>query len=359
MEDNELARRDFLAISSRFLLAGSSLGFPLTAKSLAELGQSLSGPSPNRETVELSKTTKDSYQIRVRGASIDLNLVPMNSQIVSDCGEKVAYSHVRPDVVVLASPISCLVGIVGLTLDGAPRVPRIVWDNREHQFWDGFEGAYETRNVVVNEPSVGVARDKSAVHASCYYIANFVKTNISWRFANPLYPEYSCMWDTTFTIENLTGKVLKNYLQFFACYHQAGTNYYWDSSNKIKPCANGGFNACPDSETIKMLEASPYSTHTNRYKRDQPVAFVQFAKPVLISEKQPWFGGLRHVILVEPKACAAIVTWEQQARDHILRPPTGDFQVGANFSARVRHVVAAVDSVSDLETIWDHFEQSL
>jgi hypothetical protein len=109
---------------------------------------------------------------------------------------------------------------------------------------DGFGGTYEPRNVVANEPSVQVAPG-GAVDASYYCIANFVKTRISWRFAPPPNPEYKCMWDTTFTVENLTGKALRNYLQFFACYHQSGTNYYWDSSNQIMPCAKGGFNACP------------------------------------------------------------------------------------------------------------------
>jgi hypothetical protein len=359
IERRELDRRDFIAVSSATALAGSALAMPLRSTASTGLAQSPSGSPASRETVSVLKTPKDSYQIRVKGATIDFNLVPMNSQIAEDCGEKVAYSSVRPDAVVLASPISCLVGIVGLALDGSPRVPRIVWDNREHQFWEGFEGTYEPRNVVVNAPRVEVTADKSAVEVSYYYIANFVKTTITSRFADPPFAEYKCMWDTTITVDNLTGKVLKNYLQFFACYHQAGTNYYWDSSNEIKPCPGGGFNASPDAETIQMVQASPYTVHSNRYKRDHQIVFFQYKKPLLISQRQPWFGGLQHVMLVDPRTCATVTTWEQQARDHTVRPPKGDFQVGESFTSRVRHVITAADTVSDLEKIWGHFEQSL
>jgi hypothetical protein len=352
-------RRDFLGVSVGSLLAGIPLMTSLRSRFLMDVSETSSGVSSSPEQVDLIKTPKNSYRVRVKGASIDLNLVPMNSQIMDDAGEKVAYTHVRPDAVLLASPISCLVGIVGLTLDNQPRVQRIVWDNREHQFWDGFEGTYEPRNVVANTPLVDIASDKLAIEASYYYVANFVKTAISWRFAAPPLPEYKCMWDTTLTIQNLTGKTLKNYIQFFACYHQASTNYYWDSTNEIKACPSGGFNATPDKETAKILQESPYTTHTNRYKRDQEVIFTQYTKPVLISEKQPWFGGLRHVILVEPAVCGAMVTWEQQARDYLLRPPKGDLLEGESFTARVRHVITAVDSVKDLEHLWAYFEHSL
>lgn len=354
---NALMRRDFLKFCSGSILAGAaSMARPGYLAGLAEASY---GGSPDSEQVEVQKTPKDSYQIRVKGASIELNLVPMNSQIVEDAGEKVAYTKVRPDVVLLASPISCLVGIVGLTLDGVPRVPRVVWDNREHQFWDGFEGTYEPRNVVVNAPQVEVTPDRSAVQACCYYVANFVKTTIAWRFSNPPLPEYKCMWDTTYSIQNLTGKRLGNYVQFFASYHHPGTNYYWDSSNEIKPCSRGAFNATRGPEMTAILQNSPYTTHTNRYKGADELTFVQYAKPVLMSEKQPWFGGLRHVILVDPRACGALVTFRHQARDFLLRPPDNDLHVGESFTGKVRHVITAVDSVADVEKLWAAFEQRL
>ena len=82
---------------------------------------------------------------------MEVNLVPMNPDVTALTGIPIGYVKMRPEVSLML-PIADLVGIVDFQMNGLPRVPRILWDNREHHFWDGFEGSFEPRNSLVNEP---------------------------------------------------------------------------------------------------------------------------------------------------------------------------------------------------------------
>lgn len=352
-----LARRDFLPRLFKLSLAGIS-SIAIRTHGTNERSRH---DSPKRDTdpQRVLETPKGTYKIHWEDSSIELNLIPMNPRVTADAGVEVEYVHVRPDLSILASPISDLVGIVGLSFDGAPRIPRICWDNREHHFWEGFEGTYEPRNVVVNAPEIETDESGSLVRASYYFVANHVKTGVAWEFLDPKLSPYKFAWNTAITVENLTHETLKSYFQFFACYHQRGTNYYWDSSNEIKPCSNGGFNATRDAETARILRASPYHSHMERYRADREILYVRYANPILISEKREWFGGLRHLILVDPKRCASIVTWFEQARDYTISPPDFDFKPGEKFTAQIRHIITSVESVNDLKKLWAHFEKGV
>ena len=44
-------------------------------------------------------------------------------------------------------------------------------------------------------------------------------------------------------LQNFTGQTLVDYMQFFASYHKAAGNYYWDASGEILPCSSKSFNA--------------------------------------------------------------------------------------------------------------------
>ena len=96
-----------------------------------------------------------------------------------------------------------------------------------------------------------------------------------------------------------------------------------------------------------------------RYRADREILYRQYANPVLISAKREWFGGLRHVILVDPKTCASVATWFEQARDYTISPPGFDFKPGEKFTARIRHVIAPVESVNDLKKLWADFEKEV
>jgi hypothetical protein len=279
----------------------------------------------------------------------------MSLAVEDTAKQKVAYTKMRDDVSHYL-PIADLVGVTAMRLEGAPPVPRILWDNREHHFWEGFEGSFEPRNVVVNAPRVEQVGD-ALIRASYYYIANHVKTTMTWEFTPPARPSYRANWTTAIEVENRTNGILRNYIQFFACYHKAATNYYWDASNRILPCADGGFTVSRDEKFNAMLRASPYTTHMNRYRENHPIDFQTYRRPVLLSAKEDSFGGLRHVTMSEPATCGGIATWNQQARDYQITPPDFDLKPGAHFRARIRHVIAPAENIDDLEALWRDFEQ--
>lgn len=87
--------------------------------------------------------------------------------------------------------------------------------------------------------------------------------------------------------------------------------------------------------------------------------YFTYKKPVLMSEPQLWFNGGRHIILVQPETCAAVVTWANQARDYMIRPKDYDLRPGSTFASRIRHVIAPVEYEDDLEKLWAGFEEDL
>jgi hypothetical protein len=165
------------------------------------------------------------------------------------------------------------------------------------------------------------------------------------------------MWDTHITVENLTNRTLRNYIHFFACYHEPAMNFYWGTDGAITPCASGGFNAVADAEQEARLRASPYHAHCERYRGKHELRYFRYNRPVLMSEPRAWCNGARHVLLVQPATCAAITTWINQARDYVIRPPDYDLKPGVKFTARVRHVITPVENADDLGRLWGEFER--
>ena len=130
--------------------------------------------------MDIEKTTESIYRVTWSKGELRFNLVPMNSHAAGGNAVRVGYASMRPEGI-LSNSIADLVGIVGLQLNGCPDPPRICWDNREHHFWDGFEGAFEPRNVVVNSPKAELADDNRLLRVGFYYIANLVKTSVEWK----------------------------------------------------------------------------------------------------------------------------------------------------------------------------------
>ncbi len=166
----------------------------------------------------------------------------------------------------------------------------------------------------MNEPEVEKS-GAALARASYYYIAKHVKTTVSWEFSSPSSPRHKANWTTTIRVENQTATIHWNYLQFFAWYHKQATNYYWDSSNEIKPCATASFNGVRDADLRERLLHSPYTRHKNRNLKGGEVLHGQYAKPVILSGKTDAFGNSRHVIMIEPRHCASLATWYEPARD--------------------------------------------
>ena len=299
--------------------------------------------------MNISETPRGTYRIDWRGGYLELNLTPMNPHVGA------RYAHVLPEDV-LSNSIHDFVGVTALGFDLAPVNPRIVWDNREHHWWDGFEGCFEPRNTVVNSPAVRRVQADGSVEASFYFIANHVQTTVAWKIHDPQDSPHRAKWDTRITVENPRPLVLNNYLQLFACYHKPGSNYYWDVGNRIERCGAGGFYATCDQETLDRIWSTPVKRTLDRYRGNAEFVCAQYARPMLLSERCDWFGGGRHVLMVDPAACAALVTWLGQARDHMVGPAGGRLAPGESFTARIRHLVTTVDDVRDVQRLWDKFE---
>jgi hypothetical protein len=299
-----------------------------------------------------TKTPRGTYEVAWPGGNLELNFTPMSRETESTSGVPVRYTVMRDDAS-LYLPIADVVGITALRLDGAPAVPRVLWDNREHHFWDGHEGSFEPRNVVVNDPRIEQSGD--AVHASYYFIADHVQTTIRWEFKAPVNPACRANWTTTIEVTNRRQETLRNYVQFLACYHKAATNYYWDVSNKIRSCPAGGFTATRDEAFNERLRRTPYHAHMNRYREKNAISYGVYRRPVLFSGKELHFAGMRHITMSDPETCAGIVTWNEQARDYLITPPDFDLKPGASFRARIRHLIAPAETPSDLEILWRGF----
>ena len=107
---------------------------------------------------------------------------------------------------------------------------------------------------------------------------------------------------------------------------------------------------------IDRLKGTSYQTHIERYKGDSESVYEIYRRPVLLSGRLPWFDDGRHVIMVQPETCAAIVTWREQARDYMITPEDLDLDPGEVFSSRVRHVITSVKNTEELQALWIEFE---
>ncbi len=298
-------------------------------------------------------TERNTYRITWGQGELEINLIPANGHLPTTSYASLGFNG---QLIFLHDNV----GIVGLCLNGCPPVPRICWDNREHHFWQGFNGAFRPRNTAVNAIQVESSADDSQVRVSCYYISDYVKTTISWLFREP---EEDCAiaWDTFFSVENLSDQPMKQYMTFFACYHQPGTNYYWDRHDQIAECTDS-FNGSPDED--KQQRASEMTdAFSKQVKESGWTAGIEnpttstaiYGKPVLLSEPREWYGGKQHILMVEPEKCLLTASAMRQARDYMLAPVETDLNPRSVFTARVRHVIARIDGMNDLRPHWERF----
>jgi len=304
--------------------------------------------------MQVKRSERNTYLIDWSEGRIELNLMPMNTQL-GTADFRAYYGDIHREHHVI-TPMGDHVGIAGLTLKDSPTVPRILWDSREHQFWKGFVGPFEPRNAVVQWPSAEAVDDGAKVRAGYGYFANHVKTTFEWEFAESRNTRHKAMWDTTLRVENLTGNMLEGYLQFFASYHPHGTNCYWDVSGEIKPFVHRTSCVVRDSAEADRLGASSYGEFARQ--RNTGICWEEYTRPVLLSETRDCYAGCRHVIMVEPATCAAVVDAQGQARDYMIRPPGRTLKNEECFTTRVRHVITTVEGRDDMEALWVEFESA-
>ena len=304
--------------------------------------------------VRISETDRNTYSVRWPDARLELNLWPMNRKAVEGNEYRVRYAEGK-----IMDGVADAVGVIALQLEGLPPVSRICWDSREHQLWDGFSGAFELRNTVIHNPTVARRADGS-VGISAYFVANDVRTDLHWHFpSRGISQTLPVKWDTRIVVTSHRSDVLPGYLQLFACYHPPDTNYYWDVSNQIRPCGKAVFLATRSPEETTKFRRSQWNYLLHYFEENPELTSANYRKPVLLSGKQRWFGGLRHVLLVEPGSCANLHSSHDQARDYWIRPPEDDLAPGGSFVTRVRHLITEVDDGSDLERLWADFENEV
>lgn len=303
--------------------------------------------------MKLEKTERSTYKVNWKQGGLEVNLIPANSLLPTS-----GYCHSAFGGKLISTHDN--VGITSLKLNDCPPVPRICWDNREHHFWDNFNGGFLPRNTIVNDIRVNQSKDDSLVNISFFYIVNFVKITESWFFQETEYDNFA-MWDTIFTFENLNSFTLKNYMSFFACYHQSGKNYYWDKQDKISECADS-FRAFSNEEKEQRNQeiTAEYREQVKGWGIKNPTrASVLYGKPVLMSGRKEWFRNGQHVIFVETDKCLSIVSAMNQARDYMLAPRQKDLRPRELFSARVRHIIANIENMEDLKRRWEIFMEDV
>jgi hypothetical protein len=300
------------------------------------------------------ETPRNTYQIQWTSGDIELNLIPMNSRAVDANEYKLRYAKGK-----LMDGIADAVGVIRLRLKNCPPISRICWDSREHQLWTGFTGGFQLRNSVVQNSKVSQEQDGS-IGVSCFFVTNDVKTSMSWHFHNVNTSKtYKSLWDTSVTIESYRPETLKGFLQLFACYHPKDTNFYWSDLGEILPCSKEVFCASRSLEEKTLLQSSEWTKLGLYYEKSPEICWANYRKPVLLSRNEPWFGGLRHILMIDPEACAMVLSAHEQARDYWIRPPNRDLRAGERFTARARHAIARVDNSEDLQTLWEEFERSI
>lgn len=301
--------------------------------------------------MKIEPTERNTYTLTWPKGELEVNLIPANTMLPTT-------RYARPCHDRQLIHLVDNVGIIALRLKDCPPVPRVCWDNREHHFWQGFNGGFRPRNTVVNDIKIVPGDDGASVYISFYYIADFVKTTIVWLFADPG-NDCVALWNTVFSFENVGAAPLQSYMAFFACYHHPGQNYYWDRHGEIAKCTDG-FSAYADED--KMLRDDQITSAFREQVKgwtagiDNPSrSSVIYGNPVLLSEPRPWFDHGRHVLMVEPAKCLRITSGMRQARDYMLAPVEKDLEPGGIFTARVRHVIARIASLNDLKAQWDRF----
>ncbi|MFC1712856.1 hypothetical protein ACFL6S_04255 [Candidatus Poribacteria bacterium] len=301
--------------------------------------------------MEIEQTKRNTYKLMWRHGELEVNAIPANGALPSS---QYARAGSNGQLIYLHDNV----GIVALRINGCPHVPRICWDNREHHFWQGFNGGFRPRNTVVNDIRISQFDEDSSISVSFYYIADAVKTTLSWLFSEPS-DDGSVSWDTFFSFENLSSVSLQKYMTFFACYHDPGKNYYWNSNNEIAECTDS-FSGYSNEEKMRR-NAEVTAAFREQVKgwtagiANPSISSEIYGSPVLLSETRGWFGQGRHVLMVEPSKCLRITSAMRQAFDYMLAPDEMDLLPDGVFTARVRHIIARIDGMNDLRPRWDKF----
>jgi hypothetical protein len=248
------------------------------------------------------------------------------------------------------------VGICYLRISGCEPIKRILWDNREHQFWRGYQGTFRPRRVPVKMH--GSKKEGTIKEAWLEYECDGILTEQRWRFHDIDEKEAKdFFFDCFIKIKNLSNIERKDYLQFFACYYLPGTSYYWSSDDRIVPCAPKNFTGVQDQKEEARLMQTPYMAHIKNHLRNDEILKVGYWKhPILMSSLEEGFGDRRrHVVVVNDDHASAIHVWRSQARDYMLKPKSNDLKPREEFTAHIRHYFTKVEGVRDLQSLWTHF----
>ena len=118
--------------------------------------------------------------------------------------------------------------------------------------------------------------------------------------------------------------------------------------------------AVRSSEESRSLMNSTWMSLFPYYnKAGTELVSATYSQPVLLSGKDEWFGGMRHVLMVQPDSCSNMLSALGQARDYWIRPPNRHLGPGESFTTHVRHLIARVETLADLRSFWSEFEAKI
>jgi len=233
------------------------------------------------------------------------------------------------------------------------------WDYREWQWWKGHPWGdscrpryWTTADFSTDEQSVSIKYRTDGFASS----QNFLLPKIVDR--------KSPHWDLLVSVENISGKAVEEYGQFFACYtnfNEPDSFWFWEAGNRLTRFVDRGV------EHLNGYVANPRAYFLSggaipHCPRGGGKIVSQWHRPVLISQASP--GGWRSVIMLEPEFTAGLSQGiHGAAMDYIIfpGPKATVFEDGASFSVHVRHHLLKsleLPSVETIERLWKEFEIS-
>jgi hypothetical protein len=220
-----------------------------------------------------------------------------------------------------------MVGLTTIALDEESLPGFWLWDNREHQYWLGYDGSFLPRHQPVDD------HGSSQTGGWLSYSCDGVETRHSWAFGRW---HGSPRIDVTIDVRNHTEATLGAYAQLVACYHpESPVAQYVDERHEL---ANA-----PDFSLIRLnhvserrLDAVPEGL------RSGSVSQLQTEVPYLVSAPL-WAGVWRHVIILRDPNALGFVTWTSptfpfRALDYLIGPSSGALPPARGFRTRVTHL---------------------
>jgi hypothetical protein len=239
------------------------------------------------------------------------------------------------------------VGLREVILGGIAEPGFWLWDNREHQYWAGYDGSFQPRHADVDDRGYA---EVDGFEAWLRWSSDGVETRLRWRaLATPGGPAV----DTDVTVANVRDDALAGYAQLFANYHpESGPARYLGHDGKLAEA--------PDYAVLTVAHDAGMRLGAIQapWIRHPALARVQAAIPMLVSGLL--WDGWHHVVMGD-SATWGLVTWRSatfpfRAIDMLIGPPAESLGARSGMHARFRHAFMPGPLHTDaLQSRWQEF----